>query len=388
MYRMGQEEVVAVAKVLLSGKPFRYFKAGECERFEQRYAKYLGSQQVLMTASGCNALTAALGALGIGPGDEVIVPAHTYMATAVAVLAVGAIPLIVDIDDTITLCPKATEAAIGPRTKAIIPVHMWGLPCDMKSLMAIAKKHKLLVIEDACQAVGGSYEGQKCGSIGDVGCFSFNYYKNMTAGEGGALATNNPEVLTRARCMVDCCSFYWNRENLSTEHFVANGARATEIAGAILNIQLDRLPDMIKRMRGIKHRVLKAVADTKLKPIRANSLAWECGTTISFTLPTEEIAAAFAKDFGCGIAGRTGRHVYTDWDPILEHKGAHHPALNPYLLKENAKCRKTYSRDMCQKSLDILRRTIMISTHPDWDRKKVNEVVRKLRACAKTHLGG
>ena len=185
MYRVGQKEVDAVARVLLSGELFRYHIGGECERFEKRYAKYVGAKHCRMTSSGTTALTAVLGGLGLGPGDEIIVPAQTYMATAISVLSVGAIPIIVDIDESLTLCPQSVDEAVGPKTRAVIPVHMWGLSCDMDGLMAVARKHDLLVIEDACQAVGGGYEGRKLGSIGHAGAFSFNYYKNMTAGEGG-----------------------------------------------------------------------------------------------------------------------------------------------------------------------------------------------------------
>ena len=141
-------------------------EGSECGRFEERYARYVGVNEAVMTASGTAALVAALAGAGIGPGDEVIVPAHTFMATAVAVLAVGAIPVIVDVDESITISPEALENGIGPRTKAVIPVHMWGLPCNMNRIMEIAKKRKLIVIEDACQGVGGAYEGKKLGSIG------------------------------------------------------------------------------------------------------------------------------------------------------------------------------------------------------------------------------
>jgi dTDP-4-amino-4,6-dideoxygalactose transaminase len=128
----------------------------------------------------------------------VLIPAHTYMATATSVLAAGAIPVIVDIDETLTIDPEALEAAIGPRTRAVVPVHMWGTACAMERIMVIAARHKLIVIEDACQGVGGSYEGRKFGTIGDAGCFSFNYYKNMTAGEGGGVAVNDDTLAERA----------------------------------------------------------------------------------------------------------------------------------------------------------------------------------------------
>ena len=135
MYVVGEEEIEAIARVIRSGKLFRYGEEGQCATFEKRYAAYLGVSHFALSASGTFALTAGLTAMGIGPGDEVIIPAHTYMATATAVLAVGAIPVIVDVDESITISPKAIRAAIGPHTKAIIPVHMWGATCDMDAIM-------------------------------------------------------------------------------------------------------------------------------------------------------------------------------------------------------------------------------------------------------------
>ena len=382
MYRAGKKEVDAVAKVLLSGKLFRYQIGDECARFEKRYAKYLGVKHVIMTSSGTTALTAALGGWGIGPGDEVIVPACTYMATAVAVLAVGAIPVIVDIDESITLDPDALAAAIGPRTRAVIPVHMWGMPCDMGRIMRIAKRRKLIVIEDACQGVGGGYEGRKLGSIGHAGAFSFNYYKNMTCGEGGAVVTNDAQVAERASCMIDCCGFYWKGRKDSIHPFTSNGSRASELEGAMMNAQLDRIEPMIATLREQKRRLLKETSGTGLLPVRANSLRYECATSTMFTLPTATQADEFAKRVGGGVAGKTGRHVYTEWDPIFARQGAHHPALNPYRLPQNRRCRMKYTKDMCAPSLDILNRTVMIGNHPDKKAADVTRLIRTIRSAA------
>ncbi|MCD6404338.1 MAG: aminotransferase class V-fold PLP-dependent enzyme [Planctomycetes bacterium] len=386
MYTIGEKEVQAVRKVLMRKKLFRYGVGTECERFEKRYAKFVGAKHVVQTASGTMALTAALVGLGVGPGDEVIVPACTYMATAISVLAAGAIPIIVDIDDTITIDPKAVEAAIGPRTKAVIPVHMWGLPCDMNAIMKIAKKRKLLVAEDACQSVGGAYKGKMLGAIGHAGAFSFNYYKNISAGEGGAFATNSKKAYERGSIMIDCFRFYWDGRDPDLEPFAANGARASEIAGAVLNVQFGRLPGLIKTMRAQKKRILEETADTALAPIRANSLDWECGTHVMYTLPTAAQADAFAKKINGTVASKTGRHVYTEWDPVLGHKGAHHPALDPFKLKENKDCRKKYTKKMCAKSLDILSRTVFFGTAPTLRASAVAALIKKIRKAAREVL--
>ena len=382
MFRVGDKELAQIDKVLKTGRVFRY-GGGQCDRFEARYSKYLNVKHVMMTASGTNSITAGLIGLQIGPGDEVIVPACTYMATAVAVLSVGAIPIIVDVDDTITIDPDAVEAAIGPQTRAVIPVHMWGLPCDMKKIMRIARKHKLSVVEDACQAVGGGYEGKMLGSIGHVGAFSFNFFKNMTCGEGGAVATNSKKAFHRMRCAIDCCGYYWKGRETWGEHFISNGARASEIEGAMMNAQMDRIKSMVNNLRRQKKRVLKETANTGLKPIRANSLDWEVGSNVMYTFDTKEQTNQFAQIMGCGITRNTGRHVYTDWDPIFKLKGAHHEALNPFKLKENRKCRKKYTMDMCARSLDILSRTASIGLHPDNDRAKITALIKKIKAAVK-----
>ena len=386
MYRIGEEELSELRKVVESGQIFRYGIGNQCSHFEERYAEKLGVKHCVQTASGTNSLTAALIGAGIGPGDEVIVPACTYMATPISVIAAGAIPVIVDIDETVTLHPAAVRKAIGPRTKAIMPVHMWGLVCDMDAFMEIADESNLIIVEDACQCVGGAYKGKMIGSIGHIGGFSFNYYKNMTCGEGGAVVTDNDEYAERIRCVVDPCSFYWNGRENTLRGFVYDGARASEFEGAILNIQLDRIDGMIASMREQKHRVLEQTSDTGLKAIPANSLEWDCGTHVMYQLPTAKQAEEFAEKTNGTVTIKTGRHVYTEWDPILDHMGAHHPALNPFKLAENQECRMDYSLEMCRTSLDILGKTVFIQTHPDNAEEDMTALIDKIKAAAQQVL--
>jgi dTDP-4-amino-4,6-dideoxygalactose transaminase len=390
MYQVGQEEIDAIARVIRANALFRYGVGSECERFEERYAKHLGVKHFALAASGSNALAAAMTAVGLGPGDEVIIPAHTYMATATSVLSVGAIPLIVDIDDTITIDPKAIEAAIGARTRAIVPVHMWGAPCDMNAIMTIAQRHDLLVIEDACQGVGGSYEGRKLGTIGHIGAFSFNYYKNMTCGEGGGVAVNDDTLAERARCAIDPCHFYWQGRNDAVKPFSGNGARASELMGAMLNVQLDRLDGMIDAMRAEKKTILgatRSLGNLGLEATRMNSPDHECATQVMFSLPSPEAAKRFVALCPSVIIGKTGRHTYTEWDQVLIGAGAAHAAMNPFNMPANAECRKTYSRDMCSKSLEILDRTIMVATHPEHTAGEISDVIHNIGAAARIALG-
>jgi len=382
MYRAGTPEIEAIAKVIKSGELFRYHPGGACERFETRWAEFLGVKHATMTSSGTTAIVAALAGLDIGPGDEVIVPAYTYMATAIGVLGVGASPVIVDVDESLTLDPKAMADAEGPRTTAVIPVHMVGRPCDMDAIMAVAQRKRLRVVEDACQAVGGGYRGRKLGSIGQAGTFSFNYYKNITCGEGGAIVTNDTAAWQKARCMVDCGSFYWQGRQEDVRPFAAPGARASEIEGAMLNAQLDQLPDMLAAMRQQKKQILAATADAGLKSIVNHSLDDECGTHVGFLFRDAAAAETFKGSVGGFIPGKTGRHVYTEWDPILEKRGSHTPALDPFKLPANKRCRMNYSKDMCPRSLDIINRAVLLGTHPDRTADGTRELIEKIRAAA------
>ena len=389
MYEVGQEEIDAIARVIRANALFRYGVGSECERFEERYANYLGVKHFALAASGSNALAAAMTAVGLGPGDEIIIPAHTYMATATSVLSVGAMPLIVDIDETITIDPKAIEAAIGPRTRAVVPVHMWGAACDMEAIMSIAERHDLLVIEDACQGVGGGYKGRKLGSIGHIGAFSFNYYKNMTCGEGGGVAVNDDTLAERARCAIDPCHFYWQGRNDAVKPFSGNGARASELMGAMLNVQLDRIDGMIEAMRAEKRTILEAtrsLGNLGFNATRMNSPDHDCATQVLFSMPSAEAAKRFAALFPSVIAGKTGRHTYTEWDQVLMGAGAAHPAINPFNMPANAECRKTYSKEMCSKSLEILDRTVMIATHPEHTQQEISDIVHNIGEAARVAL--
>ena len=195
---IGPEEEEGVLAALRSGQ---LAQGGRVAAFEDAFARYLGVRHAVAVSSGTAALTVALGAHEIGAGDEVLIPAMTFAATANAVLQTGARPVLVDVrEDAVTIDAELIEASITSRTRAIIPVHLYGHPCDMTAIGEIAGRSGLAVIEDACQAVGASWEGQKVGSFG-TGCFSFYATKNMTTGEGGMLTTDDAGIAQRARLL-------------------------------------------------------------------------------------------------------------------------------------------------------------------------------------------
>ena len=389
MYEIGNQEVQAIKKIISKGKLFRYLENSECDFFEKNYSKYLSIKHTALASSGTAALTAALVGLKIGPGDEVLIPAHTYMATAMSVLSVGAIPIIVDIDETLTIDPKALEDACGPLTRAAIVVHMWGTTCNMNAIMKIAKKKNLFVIEDACQGVGGGYEKKMLGTIGHVAAFSFNYYKNMTSGEGGAVVSNNKEIIERAKCAIDPCHFYWQGRKNSLKPFAANGSRASEFMGALLNVQLKRLPGMIKKMRAERNKILSStqnLSNMGIKHSPLNSKNYDCGNYVFFKFNNTLDAENFTSIFPAPIAGKTGRHNYTEWDQILLKEGSFHQSLNPYKLSQNKKCRMNYSKNMCKSSLEILDKTIMIPTDPKNTKKDINNTIRNIKRAALAYI--
>ena len=183
---MGEEEIAAVAEVIRSGRLFVYPRGESVTaEFEAAACRFLGVDHALMVNSGTSALTAGLIAVGVGPGDEVIIPGYTYVATAAAVLAAGAVPVIAEVDQSLGLDPEDFERHITPQTRAVIPVHMRGIPVRLARILEIAEAHAITVVEDACQCVGGTYRGRPVGTYGKVAAWSLNYFKTISTGEGG-----------------------------------------------------------------------------------------------------------------------------------------------------------------------------------------------------------
>ncbi len=203
-YVLGAEERKEVLDVLDGGNLFRYGTPGvdgfqaKVVTFENEMAERLGHKHVVATSSGTGSLMCCLAALGIGMGDEVIVPGYTFIASIATIAMTNAIPVLAEIDESLTIDPTKIEALITPKTKAIMPVHMLGNPCDMDPIMEIAKKHNLYVIEDCCQAVGAAYHGKRVGTIGDMGAYSLNVFKTITTGDGGFVGTSSDELYERA----------------------------------------------------------------------------------------------------------------------------------------------------------------------------------------------
>ncbi len=250
--RFGEAEKKGVQQVLDTGVLMRYgfdpmrnghWKARE---MEAALAARMQTRHAHLVSSGTAALTVALASAGIGAGDEVIMPTFTFVASFEAVLSVGAVPVLCDIDDTLTLDPMAVKAAIGPKTRAIMPVHMCGSMADLDALKALAGAHGLILIEDACQAIGGTYKGNPLGSIGQIGCFSFDYVKTITCGEGGALITNDAGIYDRAQAYSDHGHDHVGSDRGAEGHaLLGYNYRISELHAAVGLAQLGRLDEFL-----------------------------------------------------------------------------------------------------------------------------------------------
>ncbi len=387
MFRVGKEEIEAVTRVIENGCFFK-INSGlqETAHCEEEMKKLFNAEYVITMTSGHAALTAALIGMGIGPGDQVIVPGYTYISTAMAVTSVGAIPVIAEIDETLTLSPEDFERKITKHTKAVIPVHIQGFPCNMDKINEIAKKHNILVLEDACQADGGTYKGTRLGLCGDAGALSFNYYKVISCGEGGALLTNNRDIFEKALIYHDSSAVAFFGDQLSdveSQLFCGNEYRTNEIASAILRVQLGRLDGIIADLRRNRDYIAeKLSAHFKLRP--SNDFNGGVPTTLAIEIENADKAKEYAKaiDGGCPIF--TGKHVYSNWTSILAKNGAVNPNFDPFKMEANKDIIPDYSPDMCPKTLEYLSKTIYVLIEPSWTKEEMDAIVEK--AIANKHI--
>ena len=248
----GDAEKKEVQDVLNSGVLMRYGFDGmrqghwKAKELEAKIESQFEVQHAQLLSSGTAAVSLALASAGIGAGDEVIMPCFTFVASFEAIIMLGATPVVVDIDDTLTLDIEAVKAAITPKTKAIMPVHMCGSMANLEALKSICNTHNLILIEDACQAIGGTYKGQALGTIGDLGCFSFDFVKTVTCGEGGVMITNNNDYYTNADHYSDHGhDHHGSYRGAETHPFIGYNFRISELNAAVGLAQFRRLDDFI-----------------------------------------------------------------------------------------------------------------------------------------------
>jgi dTDP-4-amino-4,6-dideoxygalactose transaminase len=365
---IGDEEKQALLEVIESGYLYRYgdlsdpkFKA-KVWNLEQDFAKKIGSKFALAVTSGTTALLTALWTLGIGPGDEVIVPGYTFIASITSIIFSRAIPVLAEIDETLTLDPKDVRKKITARTKAIMLVHMLGNPGHLDEFTKIADEFNIYLIEDCAQALGGTFNGKYVGTFGKIGAFSLNVYKTITSGDGGMVVTDDEELYKRAFSIHD-------QGHLPLRQGVEQGKRTilglnfrmNELTAAVAEAQLKKLDYIKKKLLENKQR-LKAIL-SEIKEIEFRKVLddrGDVGTLLTFFMPTIESAERLANKIGCTTVAKSGWHVYNNMEHVLgkmtvTSEGC--PFTCPYYKGPEI----NYYKGMLPQTDDLLSRAINIS---------------------------
>ena len=330
----GDAERKQVYEVLESGVLMRYGFDGmrnghwKAKELEKALAKRMQVDHAQLVSSGTSALTVALASAGIGAGDEVIMPTFTFVASFESILAIGAVPVLVDVDDTLTLSPEAVLNAITERTKVVMPVHMCGSMADLRALKKICEKHQLLLLEDACQAIGGTFEGKPLGSYGDLGCFSFDYVKTITCGEGGAVITNSEKYKLNADHYSDHGHDHIGKDRGAETHpFLGYNYRISELNAAVGVAQLARLDDFLalqKKNYSILREALQEIEGVEFR--RVPEGGEESYAFLNFFLADEKMAKKTHKALsetgvdGCFYWYDNNWHYYRKWEHLTNLK--------------------------------------------------------------------
>jgi dTDP-4-amino-4,6-dideoxygalactose transaminase len=391
--RFDEIEREALLQALENENLFRYLREDESQVrvFERQFAETIGSAHALAVSSGTAALVCGLVGLGVGPGDEVILPGYTYISSAAAVISARAVPVIAEVDDTLTLDPADVARKISPRTKAIMPVHMRGVPSQMDELLQLARTAGVTVIEDTAQACGGRYRGRRLGTLGDVGCFSLQHYKIITTGEGGAVVSDHADVMARAAMYHDAGRPYWG--DYEGEPIPGVNYRMSELAGAIGRAQIGKLDEILTRQRRAKKRIVDQVRDLPgLQLQRVPDEEGDCGLVLILFLPDAELAKRFAAALraeGCGAGtiydqAIPDRHIYANWDHILAKKGVT-PQGCPFACP-SFPCEVEYSRDMCPQTLALLGRSVAVPISDYLSDAACDERAEAIRKVATAYL--
>jgi 8-amino-3,8-dideoxy-alpha-D-manno-octulosonate transaminase len=384
-----------VNEVLETGILMRYGFDGprkgiwKSKKLEATICETFGSKYAQLTSSGTSALTTAMSALGIGYGDEIITPSFTFVASFEAILSVGAVPVLVDVDDTLTVNPEAVRKAITPKTKAVMPVHMCGSMADMDALIAICKEHNLILLEDACQSIGGSYKGRSLGTIGDAGTFSFDFVKTMTCAEGGVVMTNREDVFIKSDGYTDHGHDHKGVDRGADLHpFIGYNYRISELHAAVGLAQIKRLNEFLTLQKK-NHAQLKAILETipEISFRRIPDPAGDSCSFISWFLPTAELTrAAVAEMKVQGILPGSfywfdnNWHYIRKWDHLKNSITLN--ALSPEL---KARVMEQANKDFAASDA-IMSRCVSTSISLLWTEEQIKEKGEKMVAAVKKVL--
>lgn len=400
-YFAGQEELDLVTKVVKAQSPFRYYGLDcqhMCDKFEKEFQDYLGVEHVLSVNSGTAALNIAMAALGIGPGQEVIVPGYMWISTIAAVVNRGAIPVIAEIDDSYCLDPEDVKKKVTSKTTTIVHIHMSGATGNLEQILKIAKDNNLKLLEDCAQVGGGSFKGKTLGSLGDISIFSFQYNKTMTTGEGGAVATNDYTLWKRSQAAQDIGHSRNIKGRLEVNPKVllwGLGCRMTDLQGAFGLAQLRKLDDITHAMRTAKYKLREGIADIDgLVLRRIEDPAGDNGAFIITKYKDEATAKAMAQellDLGLdnGPGGLMTCHFY-DWGfhlyynlPALVTKASASPDGFPWTHPLNKDSNYNYDKGALPQTDDLFARSVIQAIPSNTTDEDVQDMIKIYKTAAK-----
>jgi 8-amino-3,8-dideoxy-alpha-D-manno-octulosonate transaminase len=394
---LADDEIDAVVSVLRDRTLFRYHSsrtAARVEAFEAAACEMFGCRYALATSNGTAALRGALAAFGIGCGDEVIVPAFTFIATVGAVVNAGAVPVFAEVDDSLTLDVDDVAARITERTRAIVPVHLENVACAMDKLLAVAVRHELAVLEDAAQAIGITYHGRAVGTLGNVGAFSFQETKNITTGEGGMVLTDDEDLYVRAARFHDqggqfVTQYRGTRGPERGEPYVGDNLRMTEVAGALGCVQLARLPPLLAAMRGNCSRIEAAIGSIAgLVPRRIPDRAGAGGSSLTWFAPDAARARRMVDALraeGVPVAQMyDGLPVYAS--PAIAARRTASNRGGPWHCAEHP-TDVQYLPGSCPQTEDLVARSVTLGIGPGFTEQDCHEVADGVRKVSAHVLG-
>jgi dTDP-4-amino-4,6-dideoxygalactose transaminase len=405
VHHMGKEEIAAVTRVMKSRSLFRYYGVDlgkEVESLENEFSSFVGAKYALGVSSGTGALHTALGALGVGPGQEVIVPAYMWVSVIAAVVNHGAIPVFADIDDSFCLNPADVERKITKKTSGIIMVHMSGSPGNARAIQKIARDHQRFFLEDCAQCAGGSIDGQRVGTFGDMGIFSFQMNKNMTAGEGGCVVSNDYRLYQRAFAVHDLGYARDAKGRLIMDNadlcLWGKGYRLDELRASVLRVQLKKLPAVIERMRSSKYRIREALAE--FPQVKLRKIQDPQGDTGCFLLTTypdaatakricEALRAEGVTTSPQGISNVImtdwGLHLYSNNTSLVKHASVDGHGF-PWKLAENCGLPRNYEKGALPVADCLFERTIVLPIPSCLTVKDENDIIQAFRKVLGTLL--
>jgi dTDP-4-amino-4,6-dideoxygalactose transaminase len=405
VHYMDEREIDAAVRVLRSKSLFRFYGLDpqhEAEKFEEEFARFLGARHALAVSSGTNALSVALSALGVGPGQEVVVPAYLWVSVVAAVVNQGAIPVLADIDETFGLDVRDVERKITSRTSGIIMVHMSGAPGDVKAVSSLARAKHLFLLEDCAQCCGGSIDGQKVGTFGDIAIFSFQTNKNITCGEGGCVVTNDERLYRRAFASHDLG--YVRDENgrlIFRDAEISlwgKGCRIDELRAAILRVQLSKLPGITGAMRASKYRIrhsLQGFAELGLR--RIQDPRGDTGCFLITTYPDAATASSVNAMLRAeGIVpspGGMSNVLMTEWGLHLYYnilslvrKASIDDRGFPWRLAENAGLARDYSKGACPVADSLFERSLLLAIPSCLTTQDETDIIHAFAKTLRTYL--